>query len=68
MAYQHEKAVDEEQFGQTFEETATEFPLGEAPALVVGLTIGSPEPMDVRSAKGESVIGVLRVLAALCPV
>jgi hypothetical protein len=46
MAYQHEKAVDEEQFGHTFEETATEFPLGEEPVLVVGLTIGSPEPSE----------------------
>lgn len=46
MAYQHEKAVDEEQFGHTFEDTATEFPLGETPALVVGLSIGSPEPND----------------------
>ena len=46
MAYQHEQAVDEEQFGHTFEETATEFPLGEEPALVVGLTIGSPEPSE----------------------
>jgi hypothetical protein len=46
LAYQHERAVDAEQFGHTFEETATEFPLGETPALVVGLTIGSPEPSD----------------------
>jgi len=46
MAYQHEKAVDAEQFGHTFEETATEFPLGETPVLVVALTIGSPEPHD----------------------
>lgn len=46
IAYQHEQAVDEEQFGHTFEETATEFPLGETPALVVGLTVGSPEPAE----------------------
>lgn len=46
MAYQHEKAVDAERFGDSFEETATEFPLGETPVLVLGLTIGSPEPAD----------------------
>ncbi|HUT48763.1 MAG TPA: hypothetical protein VM325_05455 [Alphaproteobacteria bacterium] len=46
IAFQHEQAVDEEQFGHTFEETATVFPLGETPSLIVGLTIGSPEPGD----------------------
>lgn len=46
IAFQHEQAVDEEQFGHTFEETATDFPLGEEPSLVVGLSIGSPEPGD----------------------
>ena len=44
IAFQHEKAIDEAQFGHAFEDTATEFPLGETPALVTGLTIGSPAP------------------------
>jgi len=46
IAFQHEQAVDEDQFGHSFEETAVEFPLGETPALVVALTIGSPEPSE----------------------
>jgi len=46
VAFQHEKAIDEAQFGHAFEETATDFPLGEDPALVSGLTIGSPSTAE----------------------
>lgn len=41
IAFQHEKAVKDETFGQPFKETATEFPLGQAPTLVTGLKIGA---------------------------
>jgi len=44
VALQHEQAIDDDQFGHAFEDTATAFPLGETPALVDGLTIASPEP------------------------
>jgi hypothetical protein len=44
IALQHEKAVDDDQFGHDFEETATDFPLGQSPSLVVGLAIRGGEP------------------------
>lgn len=38
MAFEHQTAVAEANFGEKHEETAEDFPLGEAPVLVVGGT------------------------------